>query len=103
MKTIITFFILIIFVNPVNSQWIQTNGPSGANIRCLTVSGTYTFVGTRGGGVYVSTNNGTSWSVSNNGLSKNNVYSFFLNGINLFAGTLGGVFLSTNNGATWTA
>jgi hypothetical protein len=56
-----------------------------------------------GGGVFLSTNNGASWTAVNNGLTSQYVESLTVSGSNLFAGTYGGVFLSTNNGASWTA
>ncbi len=54
--------------------------------------------------MFLSTNNGASWTEVNNGLTNTNVFAFAVSGTNLFAGTLGGgVFLSTNNGTSWTA
>ncbi|MBK9334995.1 MAG: T9SS type A sorting domain-containing protein [Ignavibacteria bacterium] len=41
-------------------------------------------------GVYITTNNGTSWVEVNNGLTNNFVYSLAITGTNLFAGTFGG-------------
>ena len=62
------------------------------------------FAGTIGGGVFLSTNNGTNWTAVNTGLTNTDVRSFAISGTNLFAGTYGGgVFLSTNNGTNWTA
>ena len=56
------------------------------------------------GGVFLSTNNGTSWTAVNTGLTNTYVYALAVSGTNLFAGTYGGgVFLSTNNGTSWTA
>lgn len=40
----------------------------------------------------MSTNNSTSWTVVNNGLTNNNVTSLVVSGTNLFAGTDGGVW-----------
>ena len=64
-----------------------------------------------GGGVFLSTNNGTSWTAVNTGLTNTFVSSLAVSGTNLFAGTGAdfggpggdGVFLSTNNGTSWTA
>ena len=58
--------------------------------------------GTSGSGVFLSTNNGTSWTAVNTGLTDAAVYALAVSGTNLFAGTYGGVFLSTNNGTSWT-
>ncbi|HEY5123677.1 MAG TPA: regulator, partial [Ignavibacteria bacterium] len=103
--TVIIFVWLMSF-NTLNAQWIQTNGPCGGTVQCfLAVSGTNLFAGTLLDGVYLSTNNGTSWTAVNSGFSKNynvaNVHSLAVSGTNLFAGTGGGVYLSTNNGTSW--
>ena len=88
----------------VNAQWVQTNGPYGGFIEDIAISGNNIFAGTSGsGGVYLSTNNGTSWAAVNNGLTNTSVQSLAVSGTNIFAGTQGGVFLSTNNGTSWTA
>ena len=51
-----------------------------------------------------STNDGTSWTAINSGLTATAVGALAVSGPNLFAGTYhGGVFLSTNNGTSWTA
>jgi hypothetical protein len=61
------------------------------------------FAATEGGGVFLSTNNGTSWSPVNSGLTDTSIFALAVSGSNLFAGTyLGHVFLTTNNGTSWT-
>jgi hypothetical protein len=78
-------------------------------VTCFGTSGTNLFAGTgsyviSGRGVFLSTNDGTSWTSVNTGLTDSNVTALAVSGTNLFAGTLdGGVFLSTNNGTSWTA
>ena len=53
--------------------------------------------------MFLSTNNGASWTEVNNGLTNTSVNALAVSGTNIFAGTwLGGVFLSMNNGASWT-
>ncbi|MHB9012364.1 MAG: T9SS type A sorting domain-containing protein [Ignavibacteriaceae bacterium] len=84
---------------------VTPNGAGGTNL----------FAGTDGGGgVYRSTNNGTSWTEVDSGLT-NTYYGIFgtptvniftitsgTGGTNIFAGTSGdGVFRSTNNGTSW--
>ncbi|MCX6138643.1 MAG: T9SS type A sorting domain-containing protein [Ignavibacteriales bacterium] len=126
MKKIIQLLIVSSLVLPQISmaQWIQTNGPYGGDIRCFTVSpngagGTNLFAGSDesfydgggGHGVFLSTNNGTSWTAVNTGLTDLCVHALAASpatdgagSTNLFAGTAGsGVFLSTNNGTSWTA
>jgi len=51
------------------------------------VNGSYLFGGTRGGGMFRSTNNGTSWTSVNTGLTGRYVNALAVNGSNLFAGT----------------
>ena len=86
------------------SDWTQTNGPAGGRVYCLAVNGAYLFAGTWGGGVYRSTDNGTSWTRVSAGLTNTVVLAFAVSGTTLYAGTEGGgVFRSTDNGTTWTA
>ncbi len=56
-----------------------------------------------GQGVYLSTDNGTTWTEADSGLTNVGVLCFASEGQHLFAGTDSGVFLSTNNGTNWTA
>jgi photosystem II stability/assembly factor-like uncharacterized protein len=86
-------------------NWTEVNsGLSVLFINTLAVSGSNIFAGARysvtGGGVFLSTNNGDSWTYV--GLTDYEVYSLAISGDNIFAGTDNGVFLSTNNGANWT-
>ena len=76
----------------VNSLFVSSNGVGNINI----------FAGTDGG-VYISTNNGTSWTQRNTGLNYQYINSLAANGTNLYAGAgNGGLFLSTNSGMNWT-
>ena len=85
----------------VHAQWIETAEPWGGTVYSFAVSGTSLFVGTDGG-VSLSTDNGTSWTLVNNSMTIF-VRALVVSGANLFAGTYGGgVFLSTNNGSSWT-
>jgi ligand-binding sensor domain-containing protein len=84
----------------VSSIVVSPNGAGDTNL----------FVGTLHG-IFLSTDNGTSWTAANNGLPESNriVQSLVVSpngagGTNLFAGIwYGGVFLSTNNGTSWTS
>jgi hypothetical protein len=55
----------------------------------LAVSGTNLLAGTTDAGVFLSTNNGVSWTAVNNGLTNSIVYALTVSGTNLFAGTYG--------------
>src|SRR5271169_5139892 len=106
-----TFAILIVagLLSPAISfaQWVQTNGPYGGVVSVFATS-TFgreknLFAGTWGGGVFLSTNNGTSWTAVNSGLTNFSIMSLAVSGTNLFAGTQNGLFLSTDNGNSWNA
>jgi hypothetical protein len=87
-----------------SAQWAITAGPLySQKTGCLAVSGTSLYAGTDSGGVFLSTNTGTSWGPLNNGLTEQYVWSLTFFGSNLFAGTSGGVFVSSNSGANWAA
>jgi ligand-binding sensor domain-containing protein len=101
---------IMLFSCLLRAQWAQTGLDSGS-VFALAVSGTNLFAGTVDKGVFLSTNNGTSWTAVNSGLTIPYVLSLAVSGTNLFAGigrasisgeVLGGVFLSTNNGSSWT-
>jgi len=85
-------------------SWSKEHVLQNGWVQSLAVCGTNLFAGTRGG-VYLSADNGTSWTLVNNNLPlKSVVNSFAVAGTNLFAATDSfGVFLSMNNGANWTA
>ena len=84
-------------------NWQQTNGPYGGDVQAFALSGNNLFAGTFGDGIFISTNNGSSWSAVNTGLTNLNIQTLAVNGANLFAGTRdGGVFLSADNGTHWT-
>ena len=106
MKKLYQFFLSTLLIIALSStllaQWVQTNGPYGGYVGCFTVSDTHLFAGT-GVGVFLTTNNGSSWTEVNTGLTNTSVTSLAVSATNLFAGTWnGGVFLSTNNGTSWT-
>ena len=88
---LLAVFCLFTNTNPLHSQWIQTNGPYGGDVYCFAVSGTNLFAGT-GDGVFLSTDNGTSWTQASTGLTNSVVYALAVSGTNLFAGTDGGVW-----------
>ncbi len=107
--------VLTIFAaQPSSSQWTRTNGPTGGQIRALTVThdkkgGTTIFAGTFGGGVSRSTDNGAHWAPSEAGLPTRYFESMATmpdgpGGTVVFSGSYReGVFLSTDNGGSWNA
>jgi hypothetical protein len=92
-------------------SWITPdNELKDGYILSLAVKGKTLLAGTAGGGVWLSTNYGTSWKPINKGLEHISmggdayvsVYAFAFSGNNFIAGTWGqGMYLSTNNGTSW--
>ena len=86
------------------ANWIAINNglPVNTNVYSLAISGSNIFAGTQAGGVYLSSNNGSTWTYL--GLSGADIRSLAIIGSDIFVGTYGnGVFLSTNNGVNWIA
>ncbi|MBN1633090.1 MAG: T9SS type A sorting domain-containing protein [Ignavibacteria bacterium] len=84
------------------SQWVQVSNGMGNNqyVISLATSGNNIFAGTYGSGVYLSTNNGQTWTQTT--MNNKDVYSLAISGNNIFAGTGNGVYMSTNDGQSWT-
>src|SRR5438552_2084958 len=101
-KQILIILSLLTFrANNSFSQW-STHGPFGGLINALAADGNNIYAGT-GNGVFLSANNGQTWTEANNGMQRKPVSSLEVNGTSIFAGTSGqGIYLSTNSGTTWT-
>jgi photosystem II stability/assembly factor-like uncharacterized protein len=111
MKKIILLIILNLFLSSIGfSQWQEANnglygvGDRGT-LQALTVDPitNWVYAITIGGGVFLSTDNGSTWVARNNGLPNLIVFSIAISGSNIFAGTSVGIYLSTDNGSTWVA
>ncbi len=94
-----------VFQSPATGTPTWTAVNSGltldSSLVTLAVSGTSIYAGTDNG-VFLSTNNGGSWTPVNTGLSNLFISSLAVSGSNIFAGTFGDtVYLSTNSGASW--
>ena len=103
--SIVAFVLLLTFcaASKGMSQWVPTNGPYGGNVTALAVNGSDLFAGTASGGVFLSTNMGTSWRAVNTGMTNTTVHALAVSGSNVFAGTDGGAFLTSDRGSHWTA
>lgn len=95
-----------------NAQWVKTSGPWSGDASCLqchyatalAASGGTVVAGTYAGGVFLSLDNGTSWTGIDSGLTNDSILSLAASSGSVFAGTHGGgVFHSANNGTFWTA
>jgi photosystem II stability/assembly factor-like uncharacterized protein len=97
----VVVFLHIIF-QPTSglSQWIHVQNPLG--VYCLATNGTNVFAGTFDStGVWLSTDNGASWTARGNS-AFTGVYSLAFLGTNIFAGTYeNGVWRSTDLGKSW--
>ena len=105
-RFLIVLFCIFTFIGYLNAQWVPTNGPEGGYILTFVSSGSNIYAGTDGGGVYISSNGGSSWTPVNKGLDNLTVQALFVKGDNLYAGTGsspfdGGVYLSVDNGSNW--
>jgi hypothetical protein len=91
------------------SQWVLTKGPKalyGASSLAEHHKNLYAG-GWYGGGVFISTDNGTNWTQINTGLTSDSVYALASNGTDLFAGSyfygsFGGVCHLNSNDTSWT-
>ena len=88
---------------PQTATWQKADGPYGGPVGPVAVdTNDYIFAATNGVGIHRSTDNGSTWSLMNNGLTNMSISSLGVSSISiLFAGTGGGIFLTTNRGETW--
>jgi photosystem II stability/assembly factor-like uncharacterized protein len=100
MKKLFLALVMLIAMN-ASGQWVQMSNGMGTNNRVWTLAsdGTNIYAGKDSNGVYISTNNGASWTQT----ALNNQYVFCLatRGNFVFAGTVNSVYVSTNYGANW--
>ncbi|NOU45611.1 MAG: T9SS type A sorting domain-containing protein [Bacteroidales bacterium] len=102
---IYTLFLFGLNNGPVTAQWTSI-GPEGGYIHCMTrsgnnlyaVSGMYFLIPPQ---LFVSTDNGLSWSKMNSITFPDDVRAIASIGNYIFIGTGSGVFRSDDNGLTW--
>ena len=99
-KIIFTLLVIHFSILIANAQWVQMSNGMGTNknVWSLAASGDNIFAGTNFG-VYISTNNGESWSLTS--LNNQSGHVLLINENNIYAGTFHGVFKSTNDGQNW--
>ncbi|HEX2868537.1 MAG TPA: T9SS type A sorting domain-containing protein [Ignavibacteriales bacterium] len=84
-----------------NGQWVQTDGLYGGYVTALAGIGNHLFAGSNAG-VFVSTDNGKSWTQTSTENIGHDVTSLAVMDSILYAGTSGyGVFYSSNFGNSW--
>lgn len=99
---IIQFFFS--FNNFIYSQWTQTNGPFGGTVLSLLPTFQKIYAGTETAGIFTSTDGGSNWTASNNGLIRFKIQALAItsDSLKIFAGTDSGLYISTNFGSSWT-
>lgn len=87
--------------NGVN--WTKLGGSAISTTYALAVKGSKIYLGNEYG-VYISTDNGQTFTASNTGLSSTyyTVTALLVDGSTIFAGTTNGLYVSTDDGALWT-
>lgn len=95
----VTGSFMMLLMSVANAQWIQTKGPYCGSIGSLAVNSEGDLFAGTDVGVFVSTNNGTSWTTADPGFR---VLSLASDGDSVFAGTDNGVYISCDKGASWT-
>jgi photosystem II stability/assembly factor-like uncharacterized protein len=95
--------ILVLFFNTSRgaAQWVRIANNFGGTVDCFVQLGSNLIAGSDGGGVFLSSDNGTTWSPINPGLQNKHVHALLVYQTALLAGTNGGVFLSSNSGNSW--
>ncbi len=101
------FIVNVLFASVALAQstsWSPLNsGLYGGNITSVFSFGNNLFAGTYNNGIYVSTDNGSTWKTANVGMPKfSNITSITTDGTNLYAGSyFSGLYVSSDNGASW--
>jgi len=93
---------------PAEAAMWSTNGPYGVGVQALAVIAPRTlYAGTVFGGVFKSTDGGSSWSAINTNLNSTNIFGVMVDPTapeTIYAGSvLDGVFKSTSGGDSWYA
>ncbi|MEY4930833.1 MAG: hypothetical protein RI909_1557, partial [Bacteroidota bacterium] len=99
-----SLFLLVLLLPAclVAQNWTSLNGPTGGNVRKITMdsnNNVYALV-SDGGDVYKSSNGGASWSMVTG--SVNYIHGLELIGNDIYVNTWSDVFKSTNGGSSWT-
>ena len=91
LSTIVAAILIsFLLVCSTHAQWVQTNGPCGVHITCFAVFGENLYAGTSYG-VFLSTNEGASWTPVNSGLTNAGVNALCVSGTNIFVVAQGGI------------
>ena len=83
------------------SAWKQTDGPFGGFIYCFAEKDGFIYAGSEQGGVFISGDDGNSWTEFNTGLTSRNVYALAAYEDSLIAGTSNGIYIVSGNNKEW--
>jgi photosystem II stability/assembly factor-like uncharacterized protein len=104
-KLLFPFALLVnlLIITPVFSQWQKCpNDLIGGEVFSLARCPAGLLAGTENGGIFLSSDNGNTWTPKNQGISTSLFYSIKVNGDNIYAASNnGGIYVSTNNGDNW--
>lgn len=102
-RTLLCIFFTFIIHSTVFSQWVQTNGPIGAYTNHIVRSGSFLVLNAGHGGIFRSSNNGTSWEWSGWGLPcDQQVLALSVTNNTLYASIFNnGIYISNDNGGSW--
>jgi photosystem II stability/assembly factor-like uncharacterized protein len=104
MKKIFLFVITLLIahctlkIEYCEAQWVRSSLTYNGTINALASNGSKIFAGVSVNGVYISTNNGNSWTQSV--LNNRTIQSLAVDSNNLFAGS-DSIYHSTNSGISW--
>ncbi|NUN69916.1 MAG: T9SS type A sorting domain-containing protein [Bacteroidetes bacterium] len=99
------FAALLLLITIGTAQWKDLNGPEGGTVLALAGAGDTLIAGTKGGGIFRTTNGGTSWNAVNSALKNFHIEALAAYGASMYAGGYnfeGGFYVSADHGATWT-
>ncbi len=100
-KILLAAILCFAITQTTTAQWTATTGPTQPNVVSVATASANTFAAA-GAAVSYTANNGTNWTIVNNGLAGT-IYSVATKGADVFAGaSAGAVFQSSNNGTNWT-
>ncbi len=89
----------LLFTADHGATWINRSQGLPQYTQCFMRNGSKLFAGTSNNGVYISSDEGTSWVWTS--INSGAVYALVKTGGYIFAGTSNGVFRSFNNGGNW--
>jgi len=104
MKNLLCSLTILLSFITTHAQWQQTSLVATDQVTCFAKTGPHLFAGTITNGVYLSLNNGLTWSAANTGLpAGSQVYTITILDTTVFACLSFGLYESVNYGKTWTS